>query len=720
MKWKFMANTVIFLKTFFDFKELPVNAEKKEVDFSADQEKKLIARFGVDYVDNLKTALNQELKAMHDDNLELKAMQDEIDAMVALSGLTAEELKSVPTKEDGNQDYAATIKAISEKQAEHTKLLTKVLAEGIGDQGKVIDINKNKMHNHSATHLNASNEQYDLFERRSWNEKAAGLSAGSSNFNDKVDIPLLQGDIEHFVRKNPTSLESIFNDFETLPTDWAKLSGIVDRVVSGLIAPSELTQGNNNGWNPKGELLIDTETGQVYDKKIDITLTGEKLKSIEKSWLSYLNGSDGSHPWKTTFVGFLLSEYIKQVALDSRIAQVNGIYVKNPKEITGANINSQNGIRVLWYYFRDVVKQYTAFDMGDPTKENIVDYIKEMIERIPHKERHQQGYEIQLSNDLLLWYRERAGEFYTLQYATDLGKTKYDGMSPLNYPNYKFQPLIDQTNTLFIGITKSKNVENLQYLESEKSQFTVTQEKRDTNMFADFKEGIRFIQVGRKLEAGDPKEFEYQRLYSNSCPVFASDVRVPYFDKGSSIINLKFPEFFPHIEIVQNDYSQNITQITGAVPGQIVTVTGNASLAAARTVVNNANLLLTAAFNLNNGGTLTLICQDDLKLKEVFRTGAPALAPVTTKTFSTGVIDAKSGMIFNPAASIVANLAITSIINGSENKTIQINGTDTAGVDITLSDTGNINVASAVTLATSANYIQMTLLNGVWYETKRV
>jgi hypothetical protein len=718
MKWKFMAGTVAGMLKLFGVDRLPVNAETKKMELTPEQEAIAMQAMGEKYED-VRNTINAELKEMAEHNFDLMAVEEELKAARAfLAAKADEESKTgIPVANPEKLSNAQTVQQITALLKIRDQQVEAMTKESVGDTGKVIALNGKQMRQHNSTHLNASGFEYDAFEGRSWNEKAAGISMGSSDFNTKVDIPLLQGDIEHFVRKNPTSLESIFNDFETLPSDWAKLTGIIDRVISGLIAPSEITQGNNDGWNPKGELLIDTEEGRVYDKKIDITLTGEKLKQIEKSWLTFLNGSDGSHPWKTTFVGFLLGEYIKQVALDSRIAQVNGIYVKNPKTITGKNINSQNGLRAMWYYYRDVVKQYTPFDLGEPTESNIVDYIRQMIESIPQKDRNQPGYEIQLSYDLLKQYQERAGQLYTLQFASDLGKTKYDGNSPLNYPNYKFQPLIDQNNTNFIGITFSKNVENLQFLESEKGQFTMTHEKRDTHMFADFKEGIRFIQVGRKLEAGDPKEFEYQRLYSNTSPVFSSDTRVPYFDKGTSIVNLKYPEFFPNIEIVQNDFSQNITQITGVVPGQIVTITGNASMAAARTVVNNANLLLTSAFPLNTGGTLTMVVQSDLKLKELVRTNAPSTAPTTSKNFSTGVIDAKTGSVFNFTGGVTT--AVTSIVNGAENKTITIYGTDTAGVDVTMSTVGNIKLASAATLLQAVNYVELILIGGVWYETKR-
>lgn len=716
MKFKIMAKTVGILLGIIKAEELPVNAEKKAMELTPEQETLAKSALGDNY-EEVRDAINAELKEMAEHNFDLKAIEDELAAARQALALEQEEEAGKPLAERADTPIAAQIASL---RKEYDAKFQQLLNEGVGDTGKVIPFNGKQMKNHSATHLFASAEAYNAFEGRSWNQKAAGLiTAGVSNFNDKVDIPLLQGDIEHFVRNNPKVIESIFDDFETLPKDWATQSGIIDRVVSGLIAPSEITQGDNGGWNPKGEVVIEPEEGRVYDKKIDITLTGEKLKQIEKSWLNYMNGADGSHPWKTTFVGFLLGEYFKQAVLDSRIAMVNGIFVKTPKNLTGLNVNSQNGIRSLWYYYRDIEKKYKAFDIGEPTKENIVDYVKTMIEMIPLHKRNQQGWEIQMSTDMLLWYKERAGEFYALHYATDQGKTDYNGISPLNYPNFKFQPLVDQTDTLFIGITKSKNVETLYFRENEKGEFTVTRDKRDTNMFADFKEGIRFVQVGRKYTEGEPKEFEFQMVYSNSVPIFSSETRIPLFDPKSTTIAFKFPYFYPHLEIVQNDYGQDIADITGVVPGQIVTITGLSTLAAARKVKNNAKLLLGADFELNTGGTLTLIVQDDLKLKKLSATSGPAAPAETDKSFTGTSIDVKGASVFRYTGAADATLA--TILNGVDGKQITIYGTDAVDVDFTVADVpGLIEVASNAVLGTATDNIVLTRVNGVWYETSRL
>jgi hypothetical protein len=723
MKFTWMAKTVAILLGAFGAKELPVDAETKKVNLSAEQEAIAQKVLGTTYQEAID-AINKEILEMADGNLELKAIQDELDAFqkqkALLQGENASEVNRDVAATDGKKPSIEM--QIADLRKEYNDMFAKLVNEGVGDQGKVIQITKaNQRMQHSTTHLHGSGLEVDAFENRPWNQRAAGTKAGVSNFNDTVDVPILNGDTEHFIRQNPKVLESIFSDITGLPSEWSKETGIIDRVMSGVVGASEITQGNQDGWNPKGKLLIETEEGQVFQKKVDITLRGYELKKMETMWINWLNGNDGSHPWKTTFVGFILSEYMKQQMLDSRIAQINGIYAKTPdgNNLAGANINTQNGLRWLWWYYGDVLQKYKKSDIGAPTPSNIVDHIEKLILTIPEHKRNLQGYEIQLSHTVLKMYRERAGEQLVHNYNTDSGKYEYKESYPVDRPNFKFQPLLDQTNTLFIGITMSKNVQILDFKENEKGEYTLTHDKRDTHVFMDFREGIRFIQVGRKLAEGDPKEFEYQMLYSNAMPVFGSDVKVPLFDDETGIIKLKYPQYYPHFRIVEKDFATDITNVEGVEAGMVVTITGNKQMVASKKVKRNANLLLdTADFNLNTGGTLTLLVQADRKLKELSRTTAPEAAPETSRSFATPVVDVNEGVDFKFNGSITT--AITNIINGVEGKQVTIYGTDTVGVDVTLATTTAIKLDSAITLGTSQHYIILKLVNSVWYEVARL
>lgn len=716
MKWKLMAATAALFNALFGTKELPIDAEKKELNLSEDQKQKVIDALGKEDAEKAFSGFNSEIKAMADGNLILKAAQDELAALVLESGLSAEELASAANEGDGNDNVLAIVKKIAAVNKEQASTIAKLIQDPEGDKPFEVIRGGTGSMKHSATHLFGSNKSYDAFDGgRAWNARLRDGGMKATDFNQNGVIPLLQSDLEHFVEENNGLLSSLFNDFRDLPSQWSRRTGVLDRVSEGYIMPDEIVQGRAKGWSPKNNFKIASEKGQVYRKKIDITFSGYELQEIENTWIRSYNKTDGSHPWKMSFIGFLLSELIKRQMLDDRIAQINGIFVQSPDgdNMPGAAVNSQNGLRYLWYYYRDVVKQYRAFDIGAPTESNIVDHINTIIELMPEIERKEQGWEIQLSSKWLKAYLKRAGELrpQVVNTAADQSKMQYQLNSPIDYPNFIFQELIDQTKTDFIAITKSSNVEILDYNVSEKGKFTITHDKRDTNIFADYRLGIRLKQVGTKLEAGDPREFEIQKVWSNNMPIFGTEVFAPAFDiDNSGILKINFPS----IEI-DAAWKTAITNIEGATKGSVVRIKGNTGLAASKNLVMNTNLLLASNFDLASGGTIVLFAQEDGKFKELSRTSAPDVATTTDINFSSAVLDAKGGTVFRFTG--VANTSITSIINGVEGKTIKIYGTDAVDIDVTIADVATINVLATAVLGDSNDYIQLTYVNGVWVET---
>jgi hypothetical protein len=716
MRFKIMAGTVALFNALFGTKELPIDGENKSLNLDATQRQKIVDALGEKDAEKAINGINSEIKAMADENLILKAAQDEIAALVLESGLSAEELANTANEGEGNDSVLAIVKSIAAKNIAMGETIAKLIQEPEGDKPLAVIQGGNQNMRHSATHLFGSGKSYDAFEGgRSWNARLRDGGMKATDFNQKGTIPTLESDMAHFVEENSGVLESLFNDFRGLPKEWAERTGVLDRVSDGNIIGGEIVQGRAGGWSPKGKFKISAEKGQVYPKKIDITFVGSKLQEIETTWIRSYNKNDGSHPWKMSFIGFLLGELIKQQMVDDRMAQVNGIFVQSPDgdNMPGAAVNSQNGLRYLWYYFRDVKKQYRAFDIGAPTEANIVDYINTMIEMMPEIERKEQGLEIQLSSKWLKAYLKRAGELrpQIINNASDQSKTLYQTNSPLDYPNFIFQELVDQTKTDFIGITYSKNVQTLEYNASEKGKFTVTHDKRDTNIFADYRLGIRFIFVGTKLAEGDPRAFEIQKVWSNNMPVFGNEVFAPAFDDESGILKITFPS----IE-VDSSWKTAITSIEGATKGSVVRIKGNKGLAAAKNLVDGGILDLASNFDLSLGGTIVLFAKEDGTFKELSRTTAPEVATTTDIDFSTAVLDAKGGTIFRFTG--VADTTITNIINGVEGKTIKIYGTDAVDVELTVTDVaGKVDVAADAVLGDINDYIQLTFVNGVWVET---
>lgn len=715
MPFEKLKKTAMAMMAFLGLAEIPLNAEKTEVNFSDDQLGKLKAQFGDDFVANIKTAFNKELKEMHDGNLELKAIQDEVAAMLEEAQLSDEEKAKLTNGNGSGIEATEGLKAIKAKMDQHEKMIQKLMNEPIGDVAEAINKNGASAIKHSASHLFASNKDYDAFDGRNWNKRALNRSLGATDFTSQPTIQKLNDDMDLYFRENPDTIVSLQRDNFGLPTFWPKRTKVDDRVADASIGTAEISQARKLPWLPKNKQMIQPEEGKIFPIQIDIEFVGYYLQKIEASWLNMMN-KEGSQPYKMSFVKFLVSELDKKARVEDRIATIKGIYVATPDNATegGRFINRQNGLLYLLQQARDFDKKYRAFDLGLPTATNIVDYVDNMIKRLPHEVREATGVVFYLSDEWLRAYKRR---FETI-YGTNNDYTGYP-TNPKDYPNIKFERLVDLSGTDFMFITFDDNIEILENVPAEKSMYKFEMLKRMIYVMADYKLGIRLKHIGNVVDAGDPDEFKVQTVWSNTVPVFGADTFVPVHENGSTTLKLVHPNVY-----VTKDRTSTITEISNKADyaGKVIKIKGNESLVASLNVVHSVSKLKLAGnanFDLKSGGTLTLFVPADGGIPfEISRTTAPETTPVEDVTFNTGVIDANEGSVFKFNG--VATTAITEIVNGVQGKTISIYGTDTASVDVTLSSVGNISVASAATLGASTHYIQLTLIDGVWTETKRV
>ena len=712
-----MAKTVAFLLSFLGINEMPVNAEKKEIDFSAAQEEKLKTAFNEEQLADMKKALNKELQAMEDNSLTLKAIQDEIDALVKESGLTAEEIKTAAGTRDGDPDLAAKVKALGQKMADYDAKFLKLMDESLGDSPEAIIKNASPKVKHNATHLFASGKGYDALDRP-WNRKAAALASGNmtvsaTDFTDQPTIQKLNDDMKLYYRENPTELKSLTRDKFGLPDFWPTRTKVDDLVADASIATAEVSQSRKLPWLPKNKQTIQAEEGKIFPIQIDAEFIGFRLQKMEASWLNMMN-KEGSQPYKESFVRFLVSEIDKKARIEDRVATIKGIYVETPENATeaGRALNRQNGLLYLAQQARDVTKKYRPFDLGLPTTTNIVDYVDNFIKQLPQDVREQQGLVLYLSDEWLRAYKRRSETLF----GTNMDYSGYPE-TPKDYPNVKFQRLIDMGGSDFMFLTFDDNIEILENVPAEKSMYKFEYLLRKMYIWADYKMGIRFIHIGNTVEAGDPDEFKVQTVWSNTAPIFTRDTFVPFHETSAGTA-LKLP--FNNVYVAKNRTS-NVVSISNYADyaGQVIKIKGDAALATNVLVKDdNAKINLTADFALNTGGTLTLYVPLTGVPVEVSRTTTPETVATADVSFNTNAIDANLGVVYKAAHTVTT--AITTVLNGVPGKTIAIYGTDAVGVNVTLSTTGNIKLASAATLDTAAHYIELTLIDGLWQETKRV
>ena len=711
MKWKIMAKTVALFSALLGTKEIPIDGEAQTLNLSAEQRQKIVDALGEDLAGEAINGINSEIKNMAQENLNLKAIKDEVDAMVRLSALTEEELKNVAKDGNGAPETVALVQAIAKKNNEQAAQIQKLIADPEGDVPSAIIQGNSKKITHSASHLFGSTKAYDAFEERNWNARAAGLTTAATNFTDQPTVQKLNNDLDLYFRENPEELKSLHRDNFGLPAFWNKRTKVDDKVADATIATAEISQARKLPWLPKNRQIIKPEEGQIFPIQIDIEYVGYFLQKIEASWLNMMN-KEGSHPYKTSFVRFLVSEIDKKARQEDRIATIKGVYVETPEDATtpGRFINRQNGLLYLAQQARDVTKKYRPFDLGTPTPTKIVDYVDNFIKQLPYDVRTQQGLVLYLSDFWLKAYKRRSETLFG-------GNNDYTGYptNPKDYNNIKFEVLVDMEGSDFMFMTFDDNIEVLENIPAEKSMYHFEYLKRMVFIWADYKMGVRFLHIGNPVVEGDPLEFSVQTVWSNTAPVFPKDFFVPVNDDATGKVKVNFKNLY-----VTKDWATDITEFTNTTPGTIIKIKGDTQLAAVKNVVDGAkvDLVANASFNLKTGGTLTLYVNADGSVKELSRTVAPETNVVADVDFDAVTIDADLGTTFRFIGT--ATKTITAIQNGVEGKTIRIYGTDTASVDLIFADAATINVASAATLLDATDYLQLTLVDGVWVETGKL
>lgn len=712
MKWKFLSRTVAAITALLSIKELPIDGENNALNLSAEQRQKIVDALGEKMADEAINGIDTEIKNMAQNNLDLKAIQDEIDALVKETNLSAEELETIAKDEKGDKSLLASIQMIGAKQKEMASTIAKLIQDPEGDKPLAI-IRGNQMEKvaHSATHAFGSTHAFDAFDGRNWNKRAAGISSAATDFTSQPNIEKLNNDMDLYFRQNPEMIKSLHRDTFGLPTFWPKRTKVDDKVSDGSIATAEITQGRKLPWLPKNKQTIQAEEGQIFPVQIDIEYVGYFLQKIEASWLNMMN-KEGSQPYKDSFVKFLVSEIDKKARVEDRVATIKGVYVATPEDSTvaGKSINRQNGLLYLAQQARDVTKKYRPFDLGMPTTTNIVDYVDAFIKSLPMDVREQQGLVLYLSDEWLRAYKRRDEAERGLN-------TNYTGYpeTPKDYPNIKFERLVDMAGSDFMFMTFDDNIEILENVPAEKSMYHFEYLLRKIYVWADYKMGVRFIHIGNTVKTGDPLEFSVQTVWSNTAPVFPKDFYVPVNDDESGVVKVAYKNLY-----VAKNWATDITEFTNTTPGTVIKIKGDTLLASAKNVVNGDKITLNGgtAFNLKSGGTLTLFVNADGTVKELSRTAAPETVVVPDVNFTSAAINANDGdkFLYTGAATVTVN----SILNGVEGKTISIYGTDAAGVTVNVNTVaGLIKMASAAALEDANDYVQVTLVDGVWIETGR-
>jgi len=724
---KRLKKTIAQVKELLGIDSIPF--ENGASNFAPDEKAKLEKAMGAQLTQKVIDAIDKEANTIlkeQGENTVLTEIEAELAEALKDTNISADEAVQIATdakKADPTAPDAETIslsekvqklsQQLIEEKRKSDALVAKLIEDPEGDapvaKGIVKETNVMK---HSKTHLMATNNAYDAFDGRTWNQRAAGITKSFTDWagDNGVSVGKLNQDMDHYFRENPESISSYIWDMFGLPANWKKIPNITHERATATITTKEITQGRKLPWLPKNEQEIEPEIGRIFPVQIDAQYVGQMLQDLEESWLSKFVGG-GSQPYKTSFVAYLAGELNKQARIEDRISSVLGIHVKTPNGATspGLMLSRQDGLLFQAWKAIYVDKKVKTKNIGTPTSINILDHVRDIIEKnLPRTVRDTRM-------PLELYMSAHWARAYSDAYRRKHGnETDFDGntMSIQNFSNIKIVVLDDLAETDFMFITDPKNVSILENIPAEKSMYRFEYLLRMIYILGDYKLGIMFDHLGREIADNDPRAFSLQMLWTNGVPPFPAERFVPVFDDTSGKVKIKYP----NLQVVST-WNTDITEITGTKAGMVVKIKGDSTLAAARNVKRNANLLLTATdFPLNTGGTLTLFVQTDGKLKELSRTSQPDLIVQEDVTFNTNIIDAGQGsdQIFN--GTTVTTLA--EIINGNEGQELKLTQTSTTALTIN-SVAGNLQVASEAVLDAVNDTISFVKVDGVWIETSR-
>lgn len=723
---KRLSSTILFLTSFLGLKKLPT--KESSLDLNAEQEEKLKERLGEKDFTKMVKMVNIELKKAEDDhekekelNAQLKKAKAEMEETLKSSGYTAEEIQEITGKSEAgdeeatkeinaNEELSKLVKSFNAYQKKTDAMIAKLTVAPEPDLP--IKLNTNQKMNgvkHSATHLFGEEKSWNAFEGRPWNQRAAGLTNDPTQWAGEegtVNIQKLNKDVRLFYRENPKAVESLHRDLIDLPSFWPRRLNVEGEVSNASIATDEVTQVRKLNWLPKNKQLIQPETLEIFDVSIDLEWQGHKLSAIERSYLNFMN-SEGSSPFKMTFVQFLVTEIMKVARVEDRKSSIKGVYVETPDDATvpGRAINRQNGILHQLYRAIYVDKKVKVPSIGMPTPENIVDYVRKNIEtNLDEEIRENTKLVYYLEPDHHRLYIDRKEQLKGI-YNTTQSKEEYQTVD--HYSNIRLVPLHDLGGTNIHIITFEDNIEILENIPNEKGLLEFQKHLRDIRALGDYKFGCGFRHLGTKVSDDAPEAFKVQTVWTNGVFPFKKDFFIPVFDNKSGELKFNFSNLH-----VMPGFKTNIEEIdvSKIKPGQILRIKGNTEQVTAL-VKKNDVFDLASNFDLSTGGTLTLSVQSDYKLKELKRTTEPSITPSEVFTFSEDVIDVTNGLeqSFNGEATTLA-----SIENGIENQILTI--TNSGEENLTVEAVaGNIQLDSNVVVKPN-DKLQLVFVDGEWIE----
>lgn len=563
---------------------------------------------------------------------------------------------------------------------------------------------------------------------RAYNQRARAAllaSEGRSllvNTEAKVDYKTLQDDLGAFYRTPwRQRLQSFLVALPTITKIFPTESGHQDLDTLVNIWLGEFSQADSSAESDfskvtKGSFEFGHETLRMYD--VMFAYTFRNLKTLEKSWIGYLN-KEGSSPLKLSFIEYLLVELAKALQNERELRWVNGVR-KNPEpDEPGVAMAAADGV---YEYLRKridghvdftpnggmtgkTVYQIKPFVLGEITQANIGEVFFQGTSQIPSKFRDTGKLVLYIPSFMLPWYHKYNETHYgqNTDYKAGINYVK-------EFPAVRIETIPNADNHHRIFWTIEGNIKTYEHVAGEMLKFELEQHDWSMKCWSNWKEGIAAEAVGYKYTDRAEMDGSRQLIWANEY-----DRPSTYFLESEPNAN---PDALLHNSIVTvaNNGTYAITDVENATVGQVVTIKCGADGEHGVTIKKSGKFsLLSADWTPEKGDTISVMKRADGKFVEVNR----ATAASNSYQFAADATapSVKDATVFVTHENTKAT-ALTNLEDAVVGTVYTIHGAGSTNAT-TIANGGNFVLTAGMTLK-AGKYIQLVKTDdGKFYEVAR-
>jgi len=687
---------------------------------TADQKAKLTSEYGAEFVEQFSQELANDFKDVHpapksegsegtvvpeaatklaDAQAEVQRISEELEQLKAdKTALEGDKVK-MQTKLDEKQRLVDALSNLPEADATEAVKI-------VGSPN--VDVMNDKFL------FGIQNQYMAIDSSRPYNKRAYAAVMASRGVNIPTveasagDYSALKTDLgEYYRTRKQDQIISFVKNLPSLDSIFPKESGYQDQTVLVNLFMTEFSQPYRLGQKfadmVKGTYTLEPEILKMYDG--NVTHVFEDMKELERMWIAYLVKNDGSDAIKMGFVVYLLAEVAKQVISEQNFRVLRGEYKQPALNAPGKAIDISNGVLK---FIKDKIAafQIKAFELGEWTPANLVEYVFNGTMMIPEEIRNMPGFKCYMSTDAKILYDKN----YEAKYGIN---SDYSG--PVD--KVKFIKNIDVIGVPNMGVSKriwwtlDGNIRRFELKPNEMLDFKLEQQDWIVKVWSFWKEGVQAIMVGKQYASAAEQTYDQQMIFCNDV-----DLPADYFVAMTA--DDTTPSVTGHSSLVSvaNTAATAITNIDNATVGKEIRIKcGNATNAI--TIAKSGNFsLISAAWSPAVGDVIVLKKRSDGKFLEMARFDQ------TSGIFAFDADDATPDVSLGDTFITNANAhatAITTLDNAIYGRVYTIYGAGSTYAS-TIANAGNFVLTAAMTLeAGTFIKLQQSSSDDKFYEIER-